>query len=121
MTWEYRPSRRYLNILIKGARQAGLDPDYVSKLESTPIYEASEALLKIRKQRPRPQDLRSITVAELAQHSEGDDVWVSVLGYVVQKNPRFKSHRGRDITTRALMHLYDIPLDYNDDRQVVYN
>ncbi|WP_432698141.1 gamma-glutamylcyclotransferase family protein [Marinobacterium sp. YM272] len=34
-----KPSRRYLNILIQGAQQAGLDPDYVHKLEKQPVFE----------------------------------------------------------------------------------
>ncbi|MET0026432.1 MAG: gamma-glutamylcyclotransferase family protein [Candidatus Thiodiazotropha sp.] len=32
------PSRRYLNILIEGARQAGLDPKYVNALISHPVH-----------------------------------------------------------------------------------
>lgn len=34
-----RPSRRYLNIVLDGARQAGLDPEYVQELEGQPIHE----------------------------------------------------------------------------------
>jgi len=33
------PSRRYLNIVIDGARSAGLDPDYIHKLESLPVHQ----------------------------------------------------------------------------------
>jgi sulfite reductase (NADPH) flavoprotein alpha-component len=36
------PSRRYLNILLAGARQAGLDPDYVRKLEAQPLHQPEE-------------------------------------------------------------------------------
>ncbi|RDE22616.1 gamma-glutamylcyclotransferase [Motiliproteus coralliicola] len=32
------PTRRYLNILVDGARHIGLDPGYVSKLETHPIH-----------------------------------------------------------------------------------
>lgn len=35
-----RPTRRYLNILVQGARQAGLDPDYVQTLQALPVHEA---------------------------------------------------------------------------------
>jgi sulfite reductase (NADPH) flavoprotein alpha-component len=32
------PSRRYLNIVIDGARRAGLDPDYVQQLMAHPVH-----------------------------------------------------------------------------------
>jgi hypothetical protein len=32
------PSRRYLNILVNGARQAGLDPNYVQNLMAQPVH-----------------------------------------------------------------------------------
>ena len=56
-------------------------------------------------------------------HPLSGDMWVSVLGYVIDAstNPMvgwFEFHPGRDITTRNLMHFHDIPLDKNDDRQV---
>jgi sulfite reductase (NADPH) flavoprotein alpha-component len=37
-----QPSRRYLNILIDGARRAGLDPDYVQALEAQPVHRHQE-------------------------------------------------------------------------------
>ncbi len=36
------PSRRYLNILIDGARQAGLDPGYVRALEAQPVHQPDD-------------------------------------------------------------------------------
>jgi hypothetical protein len=33
-----RPSRRYLNIVVAGARAAGLDPDYVRHLMAQPVH-----------------------------------------------------------------------------------
>lgn len=36
------PSRRYLNIMIDGARQAGLDPDYVQHLETQPVHQPGD-------------------------------------------------------------------------------
>ncbi len=33
------PSRRYLNIVLKGARQAGLDDDYIQRLAKHPVHE----------------------------------------------------------------------------------
>lgn len=35
-----RPSRRYLNILVDGARRAGLDPGYVNSLMAQPVHPA---------------------------------------------------------------------------------
>ena len=52
-----------------------------------------------------------------SRHTTDGDMWVSVLGYVVDVGKNwFKIHRGRDITTRALMQFHDIPMDINDDR-----
>jgi hypothetical protein len=39
---ECLPSRRYLNIVIDGARQAGLDPDYVRELEAQPVHQSND-------------------------------------------------------------------------------
>ena len=36
------PSRRYLNIVLDGARQAGLDGDYVNKLMAQPLHQADD-------------------------------------------------------------------------------
>ncbi|HKK94212.1 MAG TPA: gamma-glutamylcyclotransferase family protein [Longimicrobiales bacterium] len=35
-----RPTRRYLDILLEGAREAELDPDYIRALESRPLHPA---------------------------------------------------------------------------------
>ncbi|MGD2117907.1 MAG: gamma-glutamylcyclotransferase [Chromatiales bacterium] len=36
------PSRRYLNIVVDGARQAGLDSDYVQNLMAHPVHQSKE-------------------------------------------------------------------------------
>jgi sulfite reductase (NADPH) flavoprotein alpha-component len=36
------PSRRYLNILIDGARKAGLDPSYVKELMAQPVHRSED-------------------------------------------------------------------------------
>ena len=121
MREEYPPSRRYLNILIRGAKQLGLDPNYVRRLESTPTYRPSSRILEIRQNRPKPQDLRPISVQELSHHTHDNDTWVSVLGYVIdvsEISKWFRLSRGRDITSRELMSFHDIPMDINDDRYI---
>ena len=113
------PSSRYLGVLVKGARKAGLREDYIKRLESTPTYQPSEETLKIRQSLPSPENLPKITVEELAKHNGKDEAnyptRVSVLGYVIEASPWFGSHRGRDITTRFMMHYHAIPMDDNDD------
>ena len=37
-----RPTRRYLNILVEGARQAGLDPDYIRVLSEQKIHQQEQ-------------------------------------------------------------------------------
>ncbi|MFL1485127.1 gamma-glutamylcyclotransferase family protein [Marinobacter sp. LN3S78] len=36
------PSRRYLNIVLQGARQAGLDEDYIEALASHPVHQMAD-------------------------------------------------------------------------------
>eukprot|EP00755_Sulcionema_specki_P029773 Sspe_Gene.92870::Locus_65634_Transcript_1_1_Confidence_1.000_Length_1234::g.92870::m.92870 len=113
------PSARYLGVLVKGARQAGLDPEYISALAAHPVYSPSPATLELRASLPKPEDLPVVTVEQLAQHkkgnSEGLPTRVGVLGYVLECDTYFASHTGRDITTRALMQLAGLGLDDNDD------
>ena len=118
----YPTSRRYLNILLRGARNIGLDKSYIEKLEAASIYKPSSSLIwDLRKNGVYGENLREITVKELAKHKSVNDTWVSIAGYVIDASTNpiskwFKIHRGRDITSRVLMHFHDIPLDKNDDR-----
>ena len=41
-----------------------------------------------------------VSVEDLALHKEKDS-WVSCLGFVLETNSWFSSHKGRDITTRV--------------------
>ena len=41
-------SARYLNVLVSGARSAGLDGAYVERLAKTPTYAPSAATLELR-------------------------------------------------------------------------
>lgn len=46
------PSKRYMNLLIRGARESNLDPEYIAKLEEIPTYSPPEHILKLRTTRP---------------------------------------------------------------------
>ena len=106
------PSSRYRGVLVKGAKQVGLDAKYIEKLQAHQVYQPDEATMNARMQRPDPDDLPEITVEELA----GNKDWVSALGYVLAPDGGFSSHRGRDVTTRNLMQHHNISMDDNDDR-----
>ena len=125
------PSPRYLKLLVDGAKEAGLDSEYVNRLESTITYSADEATLARRKELPEPRTLTPYLVDELfltkAQSlgtktgdvvTPGEFAFVACLGYVI-KMPRnrcfFQSHLGRDITARSLRHFRGQPLDKDDD------
>ena len=54
--------------MIKGAKQAGLDPKYIEKLAQQPTYKANQTVLTARKERPNPEDLPEISFEELAKH-----------------------------------------------------
>jgi len=116
-TEEYLPSKRYLGVLCKGAKQAGLDNDYLAKLEALPTYNYLDhpEVLKVREDRVKIVDsLKEITKEELSNH-KSEDPWVSCLGFVIKQNSAFGSHKGRDITSRVLMQYHGIPMDDNDD------
>ena len=111
---EVAPSRRYLNIIRKGARNSGLKPDYLAKLDQIEPYQPSEEVLQIRQNRPKPSDLPKITVDQLFATKNSTKTWISVLGYIVESDRNYK-RSGRDLTTRELMRYHDIPMDKNDD------
>jgi len=116
-TEEYLPSKRYLGVLCKGAKQAGLNSDYIEKLEKLPTYNYKDhpEVLKARNDREKViGSLKEITNNSLWEH-KSDDPWVSCLGFVFRQNSAFGSHKGRDITTRMLMQYHGIPMDDNDD------
>ena len=115
------PSSRYLGLLVKGAQQAGLDPNYIEKLSKQPTYKPNDAVLKARKERSeKVEELDEITVEQLSKNEN----WVSCLGYVFEHekvsfrslgpNTRILIVRGRDITIRTLLHFHGIDLD--DDK-----
>jgi hypothetical protein len=118
-------SQRYLNVLVNGARAAGLNENYIRKLAALPTYKATPEIVKLRESLPAMEDLPRMTVAELAASKPKDDatdqaqhVLVSVMGYVL-KVPRdkvsFGRHKARDITTRQSRQWRGLPLDDNDD------
>ena len=51
------PSKRYLNLIINGAKEAGLDAEYVKKLEAQPYYVPSEETKEKRKRIPDRESL----------------------------------------------------------------
>ena len=116
-TEEWLPSTRYLGVLCKGARQAGLNQDYIDKLASHPVYRSENhpEVLAGRELRERIKgSLREVTRQELLEHRR-EDPWVSCLGFVVKCDPFLTRHKGRDFTSRVLMHFNGIPIDENDD------
>lgn len=95
------PSRRYLNILVRGARRAGLDPDYVAELERHPVLTAEPA----PPFEPPPGDYPRFDADSLARHSECTALW----GFVFDMSAARPEHEflkgvfgGRDMT---LLHL----------------
>ena len=76
--------------LIKGAKQAGLDPDYIEKLSKTPTYKPNNNVLKARSERPDPEDLEEIPYVNLKEYRNR----VACLGYVVEPDViRMESHK----------------------------
>mmetsp|Transcript_57924 Transcript_57924/g.125800 ORF Transcript_57924/g.125800 Transcript_57924/m.125800 type:complete len:332 (-) Transcript_57924:225-1220(-) len=118
------PSRRYLNVLLKGCREQGLDAEYIDELAKHPVYVSSTETLSKRARclALDPKKLPSITVAQLKMlHENGSsqqprECFVSLLGYVLRvPSLAMRSHGGRDISNRMLRHVRGLALDVNDD------
>ncbi|MEH2592878.1 gamma-glutamylcyclotransferase [Bradyrhizobium sp. AZCC 1721] len=60
----YRPSRRYLNILVRGATQAGIDSDYVDALRRHPVHQPPIVPVFV----PPPGEYPIFTAATLMRH-----------------------------------------------------
>ena len=118
------PSKRYLHLIINGAKEAGLDAEYVKKLEAQTYYTPTEETIAKRKNIPAPESLPKMSYTELTEQVEEDGevhFFISILGYVLKvpkKDSFFDSHRGRDITARQLRHLRGVQADMgeNDDK-----
>ncbi len=105
------PSRRYLNILIDGARQAGLDPDYVNGLMAQPVH-LPDVYPPFA---PPPGDYPAFDAASLARHP----LYTALYGAVFDMSEARPLHAylkrffgGRDMT---LFHLKR--LDSSDGRE----
>jgi len=95
------PSRRYLNIVLDGARSAGLEPDYVRELEAQPVHQAVDYPLFT----PPPGDYPLFDDKTLAMHP----LFTALYGAVFDMSQARPQHQylirffgGRDMT---LFHL----------------
>jgi len=116
---ESPPSVRYLNALVKAAREASLEADYVDELAETSTYKVGAVTLKARQALPPADELRQISCEDLEDMGDDDQAsHVSILGYIIRV-PKAKifvgSHRGRDVTSRVLRQWRGEPLDKDDD------
>jgi sulfite reductase (NADPH) flavoprotein alpha-component len=59
-----RPTRRYLNIILRGATAAGLDPAVIESLRRHPVHEATPVPPFV----PPAGEYRTFTAATLSQH-----------------------------------------------------
>jgi sulfite reductase (NADPH) flavoprotein alpha-component len=95
------PSRRYLNIVVDGARQAGLDPDYLQDLMAQPVHRADDFPIFT----PPAGDYPGFDSASLASHPH----YTALYGAVFDMSEARPLHEylkgffgGRDMT---LFHL----------------
>lgn len=92
-----RPSQRYLNIVVRGARAAGLDEQYVAALASTPVHEPPD----IGAFEVPPGDWPTFDADELVGRSE----LTALAGHVFDMSDARPEHRlvrewfgGHDVT-----------------------
>ncbi|KAK6180936.1 hypothetical protein SNE40_008899 [Patella caerulea] len=109
---ERNPSKRYMNILIKGAKLAGLKHSYVDKLRTIETYAPSSEIIQTRSSLPEPDDLPQITVEELAKYTGTEPNFpnrIAVFGYILQpKSVYFQSHRGIETSAHILMLFHGV-------------
>jgi len=109
-------SKRYLALMIRGAREAGVRDDYVQELARRPHYTPDAQTLERRRALPIPDKLPSCTVQQLAATKGGSRAYVSILGFVLE-TPRisFQRHEARDITARQSRQWRGVSMDEDDD------
>lgn len=116
------PSRRYMNILLRGATAAGLQEEYLCRLKNQKTWFATSEIIQTRENFfCKPSELPAMSVEELMATKScslgGDDAtgiqpghfaYVALFGYVLKlkrENVWFKSHLGRDLTFRFTRHF----------------
>ena len=122
------PSLRYLRLMQRGAKEAGLSEEWIQRLDSTPYYvtplkvrEKTMGWIKEFEEDPARKD-EMWKSEELSKYNGSDEacpVHISVMGYIVKANPvqrSFPSWRGHDITRRNLLQFNAKSLDKNDIR-----
>jgi len=111
------PSRRYLHLIIAGAKEVGLESDYIEMLESLPYYKPSKQDIEKRKSNPKPSELPSFSIEELAEYNgtTKSEKYASICGYIVKSTSLWGFNYGRDTTFRKLLHFRGISIDHNDD------
>lgn len=112
------PSKRYMDILIKGAIESNLKEYYVEMLKSQPYYTPTKNTLERRKLLPPFEKLKPISFSELSENNgkNNKEKWSSCLGYIFhcKKGFIFDSWVGRDVSIRNLYHYRGISLTNND-------
>lgn len=111
-------SKRYRDVLVRGAEENELDATWITKLKALPVYSPTDETLKLRAELPSPSALPSMTIAELATYDGSSDerpFHVSSCGYIFNHRPNFSVYIGRDVTFRNLLHHRGINMDANDD------
>lgn len=122
------PSLRYLRLVQRGAREAGLSAEWIERLDSAPYYmtppevrEKTKGWIHEFESDPARKD-EMWTSEELSKYNGSDDafqVHISIMGYIVKANPEcryFPSWKGHDITRRNLLQFNANSLDQNDIR-----
>ena len=116
---EGTPSRRYLNLIIEGAKEANLDAAYVKKVSEHPVYVTPQELLDKRALLPKPESLPKMGYEELKASARKDNrVHICILGYIFKlpkEDIMMKNHIGRDITNRQIRYWNNEPTDPDDD------
>jgi hypothetical protein len=101
-----RPTRRYMNILLKGATAAGLDPGYIDGLRHHPVHESGPVSSFV----PPPGAYETFNAASLAQHP----LYTALAGAVFDMSAARWQHSflhglfgGKDMTLFHLKRLDD--------------
>ena len=96
------PTRRYLNILLQGARAAGLAPGYIAMLEAHPVL-MKHAVAPYRPPAGKPPPFDAEKLAAHSRHTALDDAVFDMSQARWQHRLLWGHYGGRDMT---LYHLH---------------
>ena len=98
-------SIRYRDILVTGAKEAKLHPEWITKLENLKIYTPSDETLAKRSKLPPLSSLPVMSIAELSLYNGTSEEYphhISTCGYIFKLKDMFNVYHGMNILSNNI-------------------